>query len=291
MIPREVLKRIKALEIKTRQIVNTTFTGQYHSVFKGQGISFSEVREYQPGDEVRMIDWKVTARTGKPHIKVFEEERELTVILAVDLSASGTFGSQEKSKVQIAAEIAAVLGFSANNNNDRVGLMLFSDEVEHYIPPKKGRDHIFRILRDIFYFEPKSKRTSIKNAMSFAQRVLKKKAIIFVISDFVDAGYEQVMQTMARKHDLVPIIVEDPRELDIPKCGLVLFEDEETGEQIYLNTNSEENRRAYHNIVLARQLEQDRFFKSRKISAIRINIGSSYLTPLTEYFKLRAKRF
>jgi uncharacterized protein (DUF58 family) len=291
MIPAEVLQKIKKLEIKTRQIVNATFTGEYHSVFKGRGINFAEVREYQDGDEVKLIDWNVTAKMGTPFVKVFEEERELTVILAVDLSASGNFGSGEQSKAEIAAEIAAIFGFSANNNNDKVGLLLFSDEIERFIPPKKGKSHIFRLLREIFYFEPKSKKTSISKALDYLMKTNKKKAIVFFISDFIDNGYEKQMRCVARKHDLVPVIIEDPREIDLPKSGLMLLEDEETGDTMYLNTRSKDVREKFKNIKLARKLSQERFFKSVNITPIRVECGKSYTNELVRYFKNRAKRY
>ncbi len=290
MIPIEVIKRIRAIEIKTRKIVNTTFTGEYHSVFKGQGISFSEVREYQPGDDVRLIDWNVTAKTGSPHIKVFEEERELTVMLCIDLSASGDFGTVDKTRVEMAAEVAAVLGFSALNNKDKVGLILFTDQIEHYIPPKKGKDHMFRILREIFYHQANSKRTSIKVGLDYLNKICKKKAIVFLISDFIDEGYEQNLRISARKHDLVPIMITDPKERELPDTGIMAFEDEETGEVLHLNTSSKDIRERFTNVVLARHLEKERLFKSLKLTPVKIELDQSYVKPLDNYFKSRAGR-
>jgi uncharacterized protein (DUF58 family) len=291
MIPAEVIKKIKKLEIKTRQVVNTTFAGQYHSVFKGQGIDFSEVREYSPGDEIRLIDWKVTARAGKPFIKVFEEERELTVMLLVDLSSSGNFGSKKNTKLEIAAEIAAVLGFSAINNKDKVGLLLFTDRIEKFVPPKGGQKHVFILLRDIFYYPAEGKGTSIATALDYVAKTNKKKAIIFIISDFQDVGYERNLQQLAKKHDVVPIILEDEREQKLPKTSLVALEDEELGEVVYINTNSKEIREKFEHIALVEKLEQERFFKSINVRPIRININESYFDPLTKYFQKRAKHY
>ena len=290
MDTQEILKKIRNLEIKTRMIVESTFTGEYHSVFKGRGISFSEVREYQMGDDVRQIDWNVTAKMGSPYIKLFEEERELTVILMVDLSASGNFGSYEKAKSEIAAEIAAILGFSANNNKDKVGLILFSDQVEKSLSPKKGKDHVLHILREIFFYKPESKKTSIANALDYLVKTNKKKSIVFMISYFLDSDYEKVTRLAAKKHDLIPIIIEDSHELELPKAGTQLLEDEETGEQLYINMSSNQIRENFQNIVFARQTEQDRFFRSINAPPVRININKPYLSELRQYFKNRSKK-
>lgn len=286
----EIIKKIKHLEICTRQIVETTFTGAYHSVFKGLGVNFTEVREYQEGDDVRAIDWNVTAKMGYPYVKLYEEERELTVMLLVDLSASGNFGTGQKSKAEIAAEIAAVLGFSANNNHDRVGLILFSDRVEKYVPPKRGKDHVFLILRDIFYYQPKSKLTSIASALQFLMRVQKKKVIVFVISDFLDEGYARDMQMLARKHDVVPIIISDVRERQFPNAGIVLFEDEETAERVVIDTRFKTVRDRLVDHVQKRQAEQTRFFNSIDVLPIRIETHESYTESLQHYFRARAKK-
>ncbi|MFC1754753.1 DUF58 domain-containing protein [Thermoproteota archaeon] len=291
MIPSDVLKKIKALEIKTRRIVTTTLSGEYHSVFKGRGISFSEVREYQPGDDIRLIDWNVTARTGMPHIKLFEEERELTVLIMLDCSGSGSFGTDLQTKIEYSAEIAAVLGFSAVRNNDRVGLILFTDTVELFIPPKKGKSHMFRILRDIYYFQTKGKGTSISTAVDYMMRMTNKKAIVFLISDFMDSNYEKSLRTAAKKHDLVPILVEDPAEQILPSSGLVVLKDAETGNEIVLDTSAKDLRAKYKNICLARQKQLDRFFKSINTCLIRAAVSGSYITPLMRFFKLRAKRY
>jgi uncharacterized protein (DUF58 family) len=265
-------------------------SGAYHSLFKGQGISFAEVREYQSGDDVRLIDWKTTARFGHPFIKVFEEERELTVIIAVDLSGSGEFGSYENTKVDIAAEIAAILGFSAVRNNDKVGLLLFSDHIEKYVPPKKGKNHVLRLLRDIFFYQPKSKKTSIKTAIEYLLTMMRKKVIIFFISDFRDTQYEQSLKLLNRKHEVIPILIEDERERALPDAGILCLEDEETGDVVYINSSLPTVREAYHNLGLARRFEQDRFFKANNINVIRVNTKESYIQPLVHYFKYRTKK-
>jgi len=288
---RDVLKKIRRLEIKTRRAVNSTLAGGYHSVFKGRGMNFAEVRAYQFGDDVRLIDWNVTARHGTPYIKLFEEERELTVLLMVDLSGSGRFGSGAQSKREVAAEIAAVLAFSAIRNQDRVGLYLFTDKVEQYIPPKKGKNHVFWILREIFEFTPKGRKTSLSSALSFMLKTNKKKAIVFVLSDFMDRNYERMMRVAVKQHDVVPIVLEDPREVELPSAGLMVLEDEETGEVVTLNTGSEKVRQRFRSIVLAKRLEQERFFKSVGISWIRLDTSQSYFTALVRYFSLRGHRY
>jgi uncharacterized protein (DUF58 family) len=287
----EIIAKIKKLEIKTRQVVNTVFTGEYHSVFKGRGICFSEIREYQIGDDIRLIDWNITAKMGTPFVKLFEEERELNVVLAIDISASGCFSTVDKTKNEVAAEIAAVLGFSAINNRDKVGVLLFSDHVERYIPPKKGKAQIFRILREIFYLKAKSKKTSILSAIDYLLKTQKKKSVIFLISDFIDHGYENGLGILAKKHDVVPIIVEDSKENILPKSGLILFEDEESGETIYVNTNNNEVREKFKNVKYAQRLSMERVFKSLKIVPIFIETGKAYLDPIRSYFKLRSKRY
>lgn len=291
MIPAEVLKKIKQLEIKTKQLVAATMSGEYHSVFKGQGVSFSEVREYKYGDDVRMIDWKVTARTRKPHIKLFEEERELTVILVVDLSHSGEFSSLDQTKLQIAAELSAVLGFSAASNQDQVGLVLFTEDVERYIPPKKGREHILRILRDIFYFKPKQSGTNISKALEFVNRIMKKKAIVFLISDFLDHNYEPTLRVAARKHDLVPIVVQDPKEMVLPKMGRVWLEDTETKRRVLVNTSDPTFRSQYEQVMFSRNMELERLFKLVKLQPIVLDISKPIHEPLVQYFKLRSSRY
>lgn len=290
MIPSEILKRIRAIEIKTRRVVNSTFSGEYHSVFKGQGMSFAEVKDYHPGDDIRLIDWNVTARMQSPFIKVFEEERELTVMLMVDLSGSGDFGTSEKTKVEIAAEIAGVLGFSAIKNQDKVGLLLFTDQVERYIPPKKSKSHILRILRDIFYCNPESKLTSLKAGLEYMNNIMKKKCIVFLISDFMDDGYETSLKAISRRHDVIPIIIEDPKEIELPQAGLITLEDEETGHLIHVNSNSKHFRETFKNLNIVRQNERDRLFKKLSLTAIHVKTDEPYIEPLLRYFKTRSKK-
>ncbi|MFC1616906.1 DUF58 domain-containing protein [Candidatus Margulisiibacteriota bacterium] len=290
MIPKELLQKIKKLEIKTRHIVNTTFSGEYHSVFKGQGINFAEVRIYQPGDDIRAIDWNVTAKTGVPHVKLFEEERELTVILAIDMSASNNFGSHDQTKAEIAAEIAAILGFSASRNKDKIGLLLFTDQIEHYIPPKKSKQHMMRILRDIFYFKPKNKKTSIACALDYLLKVNKKKAICFLISDFLDTNYEHLLRIAAKRFDLIPIVMEDPREFVLPRAGIVSLENPESGEMIMINTGKLDNRATHRNIIKAKKHELNRLFQATKLKPIKINCAQNYINPLSKYFRQRAKK-
>ena len=244
MIPKQILKKVKRIEIRTRGLVNDLFGGEYHSVFKGRGMTFSEVREYQPGDDIRLIDWNVTARTGSPFIKVFEEERELTVYLIVDISASGEFGSNQQLKREFGAEIAAVLGFSAIKNNDKVGLILFSEDVEKYVVPKKGKSHVLRVVRELLYTDSKKSGTSIKKALDYLLKVAKRKSVIFLISDFLDDGYWSSLKVVNRKHDLIGIQLYDPAEISLPDLGLSKIEDPETGSAFWIDTSSKSSLKA-----------------------------------------------
>ncbi|MFM8715439.1 MAG: DUF58 domain-containing protein, partial [Spartobacteria bacterium] len=230
--PKEILKKIRRIELRTRRLVNSIFAGQYHSVFKGRGMNFEEVREYAPGDEIRSIDWNVTARMNVPYIKKFTEERELTVMLLVDVSASGLFGSIELSKRELAAEVASILAFSAINNNDKVGLLLFTNEVELFIPPKKGRLHTLRLIREMLYFEPKGRGTNLAGALDYMNRVTSRRAVVFMISDFMAPDFTKALTVTSRRHDLVAMPVTDPGESDLPDVGIVTLEDAETGAQI-----------------------------------------------------------
>ena len=238
MISQHVLKKDKRIEIRTRGLVNDLFGGEYHSVFKGRGMTFSEVREYQPGDDIRLIDWNVTARTGTPFIKIFEEERELTVYLLVDISASGEFGSHQQLKREFGAEIASVLGFSAIKNNDKVGLILFSSEIEKYVVPKKGKSHVLRVVRELLYTRPEKKGTSIKVALDYLLKVAKRKSVVFLISDFLDDQYWSSLKVVNRKHDLIGITLYDPAEIKLPKIGLAKVEDPETWDTFWIDTTS-----------------------------------------------------
>jgi len=290
MIPKQILKKVKRIEIRTRGLVNDLFGGEYHSVFKGRGMTFSEVREYQPGDDIRLIDWNVTARTGSPFIKIFEEERELTVYLIVDISASGEFGSNQQLKREFGAEIAAVLGFSAIKNNDKVGLILFSEDVEKYVVPKKGKSHVLRVVRELLYTDPKKSGTSIKKALDYLLKVAKRKSVIFLISDFLDDGYWSSLKVVNRKHDLIGIQLYDPAEISLPDLGLSKIEDPETGSAFWIDTSSKSSLKALKKRL---EIDQIKFEKeSRKIGfdIIPISTDQDFVEPLLSLFKAREKR-
>lgn len=289
-LPPEILKKVKLLEISTRRIVNNLFAGEYHSAFKGQGMTFSDFREYVPGDEVRAISWAVTARTGKPFIKKFDEERERTLILAVDISGSANFGTQKYFKGEIITHLAALLSFSAQKNKDAVGLLLFSDQVEHFVPPKKTPGHIHRILRDLFYFEPKSKKTSIRTAAEHLSGILKKKANIFVFSDFMDQGFDKSLRMLGSKHETVAVIVRDPAELDLPAVGLVEVEDAETGEIVTVDTSSTVFRRDYLRLKQKQDELRRQELKRAQVDCIEILSDRDYVAPLISYFKRKNHR-
>jgi uncharacterized protein (DUF58 family) len=314
MIPREILKKIRQIELRTNRIVTETLAGQYHSVFKGQGMNFDEVREYQPGDDVRAIDWNVTARMNHPFIKKFVEERELTLMLVVDVSGSGLFGSRDQSKRELAAEIASVLAFSAIRNNDKVGLILFSDEVEKFIPPRKGRSHVLRVIREVLFFEPKRRGTDLNEALEFLMRVQSHKAIAVVISDFLGSpvapkrvgekrprpqmmlleSLAQASFTMLkqanRKHDLVAVQVTDPRELELPELGRLIFQDAETGEIVEVNTGDARKRKAFADRQAKEQEQLLRLFRRANIDAIQLRTDQAYGTALGRFFEKREKR-
>jgi len=291
MIPRHILKKVKRIEIRTRGLVNDLFGGEYHSVFKGRGMTFSEVREYQPGDDIRLIDWNVTARTGSPFVKVFEEERELTVYLLVDISGSGEFGSHSKLKRDLGAEIAAVLGFSAIKNNDKVGLILFSDEIEKYVVPKKGKSHVLRVVRELLYVLPKKNGTSLKNALDYFLKVAKRKSVVFVISDFIDSGYWSSLKIVNRKHDVVGIRLYDSAEVKLPNFGLAKVEDPETGDSFWVDTYSKIER--YKQGKNIQDYNQKFEKKTKKIGfdLIHIKTNQDYVEPLLSFFKMREKRY
>lgn len=314
MIPKEILKKIRQIELRTLRLVNETMAGQYHSVFKGQGMNFEEVREYQPGDEVRAIDWNVTARMNHPFIKKFVEERELTVMLIVDLSGSGIFGSGEQTKRELAAEIASVLAFSAIRNNDKVGLILFTEEVEKYIPPKKGRKHVLRVIREILFYEPKKQGTDLDSALLFLNRVTPHRAIAVVVSDFLgqsaptraniaahlrrsavlsqtlgQASAAALKQTN-RKHDVIAIHIVDKFELELPALGYIVLRDAETGELVEVNTGDARKRRAFAERQAKAQAELKRLFTAARIDAIQLKTGESYAGALARFFEARERR-
>jgi uncharacterized protein (DUF58 family) len=298
MIPREILKKIRQIELRTNRLVNETLGGQYHSVFKGQGMNFEEVREYQPGDEVRTIDWNVTARMNHPFVKKFVEERELTLMLVVDLSGSGLFGSGEQSKRELAAEIASVLAFSAIRNNDKVGLILFTDDVEKYIPPKKGRRHVLRVIREILFFEPQRRGTNLSGALDFLNRVTAHRAITVVISDFLEPVFENskansslssVLRQANRRHDVVAVQIIDPHELELPALGRLILRDAETGDVVEVNTSAA-TRRAFAEQQKTQQGELERMLRGARIDAIRLRTNESYAGALGRFFETREKR-
>ena len=290
MIPKEVLKQVKHIEITATRLVNDLFGGEYESVFKGRGMEFSEVREYVPGDDIRTIDWNVTARSQHPFVKKFIEERELTVVFVVDGSRSLQFGSTEKFKSTVAAEIAGLLAFSAVKNNDKVGLIICTDQIEKYVPPKKGRSHVLRVVREILYYQPTAKRTNLRIALEHLYRILTRSAVIFVISDFLDHGYEKALKILHQKHDLIAIQITDQREQTIPACGWVELEDAETGESTLVNTNNRTFRDSYIKAADRRQEQLDLLFRLTGIDAIKIIAGTSYIKPLIKFFRLREQR-
>ena len=287
MDTKELLKKVRKIEIKTRRLSDSVFGGEYHSTFKGRGMTFSEVRQYQFGDDVRAIDWNVTARCNEPFVKVFEEERELTLMLVVDVSGSEFFGSGQQFKREVLTEIAATLSFSALQNNDKVGLLLFSDQVELFIPPKKGRTHVLRIIRELLEYQPKSKQTDIRVALEFLSGILKKKAIVFLLSDFMDDSYEKTLRIAAKKHDLTGIRVYDKREVDIPNIGLVPMLDSETQKTRWVNTASIAVRNQYQK---AHQKHVDAFetlFRKNGAGTLHCSMEESYVKKLLGYFKAR----
>lgn len=291
MITKELIKQVRQIEIRTRGLVNQVFSGEYHSVFKGRGMEFSEVREYQFGDDIRNIDWNVTARFGHPYIKVFEEERELTVILMVDLSGSLMFGSVSKTKQRVAAEISAILAFSALKNNDKVGLILFTDKIEKFVPPRKGKKHVLRIIREVLSFEPHGKTTNIKGALEYMHNAIKKKSIAFLLSDFMDEGYENILRIVGKKHDLIGIVLDDIREREFPKIGLVKLIDAETGAERWLDTSSSKVRQSL--LFSQREKIQKRksLFVTSRLDSIEVTTGEDYVKPLVRFFKMRERRW
>jgi uncharacterized protein (DUF58 family) len=288
--PAEILKKIRALEIKTKGLVQTMFAGDYHSVFKGRGMNFEDVREYQPGDEIRAIDWNVTARLGTAFVKKFTEERELTVVLVVDVSASGNFGSVSQSKRELAAEVACVLAFSAIRNNDKVGLLLFSDRVELFIPPKKGRSHTLRIIREILFFEPAGRGTAPALALDYLNNVVTRRAVVFFISDFQTSDFSRELSVSGRRHDFIALHIQDQREEALPNVGIITLEDAETGEQIEINTGDRTTRARFSAQAETRRAELYRTLRRNRIDAISLRTGENYLPALRSFFKQRERR-
>ena len=289
---KEILKKVRQIEIRTKNVVNDFFGGDYHSNFKGRGMTFSEVREYVPGDDVRSIDWNVTARTGKPHIKIFEEERELSVLILIDVSSSGVFGSKKDLKIDLGVEIAALLSFSAIKNNDKVGLALFSDKIEKYIPPKKGKKHVLRLITDIVNhdFENSNKRTSIKTAIDFANKISKRKSVIFLISDFIDDNFWNELKFLNFKHDVVGLQIYDSYERNFPNVGLINIHDSETGENTWIDTTSKKNRDKFQKNSDEKLDKFSMKCKNIGFDLLQINTDDDYIKFLMQFFRSRAKR-
>lgn len=286
----EILKKIRTLEIKTKGLVETAFAGDYHSVFKGRGMNFEDVREYQPGDEIRSIDWNVTARLGTAFVKKFTEERELTVMLIVDVSASGNFGSAAQSKRELAAEVACLLAFSAIKNNDKVGLILFTDRVELFIPPKKGRSHTLRLIREILFFQPKGRGTDPALALDYLNKIVTRRAVVFFISDFQAPDFSHALAVSGRRHDFIAIHVQDEREKVLPNIGIITLEDAETGEQIEINTSDRATRTRFGDLADEQAAELSRTLRRSNIDAIALRTSEDYLPALRAFFKQRERR-
>jgi uncharacterized protein (DUF58 family) len=290
MIPKELLKKVRQIQIRTRRTVNDLLAGQYHSAFRGRGMEFEEVSPYQIGDDVRLIDWNVSARLGEPFIKKFREERELTVMLVVDASPSGFFGSVSQFKLDVAAELAAVLAFSAIRSNDKVGLILFTDEVEKYVPAKKGTRHVLRIIRELLYHRPRGRGTDITAALQFLNRITVRKSVCFLISDFLASEYEGALRIARRRHDLIPIVVTDPREWMLPNVGIVELEDAESGRRALVDTSSRAVRRQYEAEAQRRFAERTAMFRRMDTQTVDIRTDQPYVEPLARFFRQREKR-
>jgi len=286
----ELIKKIRKIEIRTRGLSRNIFSGEYHSAFKGKGMAFSEVREYQFGDDIRTIDWNVTSRFNHPYIKVFEEERELTVILLVDVSSSGKFGAFNQSKKDLIIELCAVLSFSSLQNNDKVGVIFFSDRIEKFIPPKKGRSHILRIISELLNFKPESNKTNLPEALRYTLNVIKKRSIVFVLSDFIDKDYSEPLKIMSKKHDTIAVQIYDKRESELPDTGLIYSRDAETGEILLIDSSSKKVRNKYSQWWNSKQDELKTLLNKNKIDMIRIATDESYISPLMNFFKKRGSR-
>ena len=290
MISRELVKKLKKIEIYTSRLANDQLAGSYHSVFKGRGMAFSEVRQYQPGDDVRFIDWNVSARMNDTYVKVFTEEREMTVMLLVDLSASGRFGSVEKPKIETVAEVAALLAFSAIKNNDRVGLILFTDRVERFVPPKKGRSHVMRVVTEILNADPEGEGTDLGVALDLLGGIGKRRTVAFLISDFIADQYEKPLKVVSAKHDLIPIQIVDPREDELPDVGLALVEDLETGELVEVDTSDLDVRADYAREAQRQRATREHLFRRLQLDHVTVSTDRDFVRPLTELFRLRQRR-
>ncbi len=290
MLPKELLRRLRKLEITTRKVVSDMLAGQYHSVFKGRGMAFSEVRQYQPGDEIRIIDWNVTARMNEPYVKVFTEERELTVMLLVDVSASKDFGTRGRTKAELAAELAAQIAFSAIANNDRVGLILFSDRIEKVIPPKKGRKHVMRVITDMLTVTPEGRGTDLSVGLTYLSQIAKRKAVTFLISDFLASDYEKPLRIVSRKHDLIAVAISDPSEETLPRLGLVEVEDPESGARRLVDTSDPLVRAQFHKAMQRSRDERRKLFKKLELDVLELRAGEEHGVALARFFRMRARR-
>jgi len=290
MLSRELIKKIRRIQIRTTHLVDEMLGGQYHSAFKGAGIEFEEVRQYQFGDDVRSIDWNVTARVGEPFVKLFREEREQVVRLLVDMSPSQDLGTQQQTKRELVSELVGSLAFAAIKNNDKVGLTLFTDQIERFIPPKKGSQHALRIIRDVLLTQPTGRGTDLKLAIEQTQRTCKRRSIIFIVSDYMCSGYQKALRVLARRHDVIPIVVSDQREWTMPNVGLIRLRDAENGTVVVLDSNSKKNRLAYENYMRKTRENQDRYFAKLKIPPIHIATGDDFVEPLKKFFRQREKK-
>ena len=290
MLPADLLKKVRRIEIRTNRLVNESLAGEYHSVFKGRGMEFSEVREYQFGDDIRSIDWNVTSRMGHPYVKKHVEERELTVILLVDFSASGEFGTRRQFKREIEAEICAILAFSAIKNSDRVGLIAFTDRIETFLSPRKGKDHVLRVIREVLYFRPRGRATDLGLALQFMYRTITKRAVVFVVSDFLAQEYEQPLRVAARKHDVIAVTVTDPREEDLPPIGLLDLEDAETGARVLVDASDRRTRERFKAWAERRRVARETLFRANAIDNLELFTDRPYDVPLLRFFHKRARR-
>ncbi len=290
MIPQEVMQQVRRIQIRTNRMVNEVFAGQYESVFRGQGMEFKEVREYVPGDDVRLIDWNVTARTGRPHVKLLAEERELTVMLVVDASASGRFGTVDRFKNELAAELCAVLAISAIKNNDKVGLIVFTGGVELYVPPNKGRQHVLRVIREVLYFEPRGTGTNISGALEFLNNVTKRRTVTFLVSDFMAEDYEVALRVANRRHDVIATVVTDPREEALPNVGLLSVQDAETGREVLVHTGNARARKRYAQAARERRRAHEEIFRRNRVDMISVRTDRPYIDEIYRFFRMREKR-
>jgi uncharacterized protein (DUF58 family) len=290
MIPAEILRKVRRIQIITSAMVNDVFAGQYHSAFKGRGMEFEEVREYQPGDDVRTIDWNVTARTGRPFVKNYREERELTVVLLVDVSASQDFGTRQQLKRELVAELGATLAFSAIQNNDKVAMILFTDRIERFVPPRKGTRHVLRVVRELLYHEPQGTGTDVAGALEYLNSVLRRRAVVFFISDFQAPGFTGPLRVVRHRHDLIPVVVRDQREAELPAVRYLELSDPETGAQLLVDTSSRAFRRRYAELAQQRTADLVAEFRRLRIDSLQVSTGDSFIEPLMTFFRRRGAR-